>query len=398
MAELIRASIRLHLLPHIKDEEVEKLMTKLEEMGVRDLETARFEGAITEEDLKGVIPVVLARILIRKWKAEPIQEVSGQEMPVKSRHLEPQLDFADPGLQGLLAISTLNKTTSNREKRQIVNAACEQIYRKYGLEINLHIESWLFVAKQLANKCPNLLENVSQIAASMSSHIAYLMGKEKNDCEPKRKKTKFETEASTYGCKLVDYKDLPPVENARIIVEELQQEHKLGAANWNAPRVAQLMAQIFKTIHRDLNESKPSVCKAKKKYPFLFEPQFMLQYFEELTGIAAIDALNRFVEKHLKYAFTHFFRPLSRPRNEMNAMIAIDRMRLRAEKAADADTNEQPLLLAVLLFALMQFHGAADFDAGSFILTAKVKQGNFFNSMIPDCLKNVTGIDDRRTD
>lgn len=151
-------------MPAITPSEMEALLAKLFEIGARDLKTVRQEGAITLEDLKDVVPVSIARVLLKKWTEEgALQMVSSteeQEAPIQrhsgahrgrqpgARHIRPEIDFDDLGMKTLLT----SKNISPKDKRKIMGAASDQIIRNYGLKTNLHVDSWIFVAQQLAEK------------------------------------------------------------------------------------------------------------------------------------------------------------------------------------------------------------------------------------------------------
>lgn len=216
---------------------------------------------------------------------------------------------------------------------------------------------------------------MTNAATFMGSHAGHILstqvtstGSAEGVSAPKKKRKNGQVERNEYGCKSVDYNiQLDTEENLENCILELQTEHKQDAANWNMQKISAEMAKIFKKIHFDLVVTKLDVLESKEKYPFLFYECFLLEYFKELTEISAENALNNFAEVYLGHAYNFFTRQCSSHDNDV--MITIDKQLIGAEKEL---RTKQPKLIAVLLMALMYFHGSVKYDSSNFIMTAEV--------------------------
>jgi len=384
MDEFIAADIKKKI-PSITDEELDALMEKLKELGARNLEMLRQEGAVSVDDLKGIIPPIMARVLISKWlKGETAEEdVRVENQPAaaissSANFVLPQIDFDD--LQEMKTIIS-QKNISKANKKKVLRAVADLVMRTHRLTRNFPIESWCYVAETLAKKNDNFYDsNIANdnpsktvVASStcMSSHVGHKLTYNKNQNEqdePKKAKKSNEVQRDEYGCREVDYNVLADTEeNLKKFVTKLQDEYELDPTLWNMLYVVEKMKVLFKTMHYSFHVTKMDCSEAKTTYPFFFEGNFMLDFFFELTDIAAEDALQKFVEVNLAHAYAYFTR--FGTRRDRDDFIEIDKQLIAAEK--DPGHTQQPKLIAVLMMAFIHLHDG-EISSGDFITCVEV--------------------------
>lgn len=376
--ELLRADIKKKL-PKLKDDEMEKLMVKLDTLGLRDLDDAH-DNKLQVEDLDNCIPLIMARKLISMWSAEADHDdglnVVAPASTHQSRYIMPEIDFKefDPEIKDLLE----KKTITRAERGKVMHATAKMVLAKSSSGRNLAMESWIHVAFQLAAKNKKFLDSpfatedpektVFYSSSILSTYAGFKCNSKRANADDstgalgqKRKKPSA-VQRDEYGLTAVDFAvEEHSSQKMLDCATELQNLHKKNIYEWQLIPVAEKMQEIWLHIRYKLLVEKMSCKNAKTMFPFLFEGTHLLDFFKELTGIDADLALGKFVESRLEHTYNHFTRFGSR--RDQDDFFMIDRKMIAAYKKQQ---TMQPKLIAALLMAFMHLHDV-EVDLDTFI-------------------------------
>ena len=204
------------------------------------------------------------------------------------------------------------------------------------------------LCQQLKSRVDNLNRNNTLARMRKERRPAVTPAATAGNSEPARKCAKTDS----YGCINWQPIVLPEGEMKESLLHK-KEELKLifsheGQRGADRARVAELMETTFETQRRNINML-PAMQKLIKEWPFLFQKRFLLDHFNQLTGIELDARLRESMESKGKRVMTFFQSQLLRWGKEVRTVLA----NLAKEPEVDP-------CLAVVLTMMAFFHEKED--------------------------------------